>query len=74
MPIIDTGALNVAVDLARNVVAESLIAAPGQPVSIPVKLSEQLNAALTNAMLDDLLALRERERSVSVETLRLTLR
>ena len=73
MPIIDTGALELAADLARPVVAQSLNA-PGQAIPIPAKLSEQLNAFLSNAMLDDLLALRERERSVSLETLRLTVR
>lgn len=73
MPSFDTGALEFAVELAKDVVAQSL-GAPGQAVAIPAQLSEQLNAVLSNAMLDDLLALRERERSVSVETLRLTLR
>ena len=73
MPTIDTGALEFAVDLARPVVQQSLVA-PGQAVPIPAQLSEQLNAVLSSAMLDELLALRERERSVSLETLRLTLR
>jgi len=73
MPTIDTGALEFAVDLARPVVAQSL-SAPGQAIPIPAKLSEQLNAVLSNAMLDDVLALREKERSVSLETLRLTVR
>jgi hypothetical protein len=74
MLIVDAGALKFAVDLAKPVVAESLSAAPGEAVSIPPQLSEQLNAMLANAMLEDLLALRERERSVSLETLRMTVR
>lgn len=73
MPMIDTGVLEFAVDLVKPVVQQSL-AAPGQAVPIPARLSEQLNAVLSSAMLDDLLALRERERSVSLETLRLTVR
>ena len=73
MTVIDDGALKVAVDLARPVVAQSLSTA-GQAVPIPQQLSDQLNAALSNALLEDLLALRDRERSVSLETLRLTVR
>lgn len=73
MPIIDTGALEFAMDLARPLVAETL-AAPGQAVPIPALLRAKLNAALSNAMLEDVLALRERERTVPVENLRLTVR
>lgn len=49
-------------------------AAPGQAVPIPPQLTAKLNAVLSNAMLDDVLALRERERTVSIDDLRLTLR
>lgn len=73
MPIIDTGALEFAADLARPMVAQTL-AAPGQAVAIPQQLSVKLNELLSNAMLDDVLALRERERTVPVENLRLTVR
>jgi hypothetical protein len=73
MPILDTGALAFAVDLARPMVAQTR-AAPGQAVRIPTELSAQLNAVLSNAMLDDVLALRERERTVPDENLRLTIR
>lgn len=73
MPIIDTGALDFAVDLARPMVAQTL-AAPGQAVPIPKQLSAKLNELLSNAMLEDVLALRERERTVPVENLRLTVR
>lgn len=71
--LIDTGALEFAVDLARPLVAETL-AAPGQAVPIPAQLRAKLNAALSNAMLEDVLALRERERTVPVENLRLMVR
>jgi hypothetical protein len=73
MPMIDAGALEFAVDLAKQMVAESR-AVPGRAVPIPKELSAQLNAVLSNAMLDDVLALRERERTVPVENLRLTVR
>lgn len=73
MPNIDTGALAFAVDLARPMVAQTR-AAPGQAVPIPPELSAQLNELLSNAMLDEVLALRERERTVPVENLRLSVR
>lgn len=73
MPIIDTGALEFAAILAKPMVAQTL-AAPGQVVPIPEQLSKQLNELLTNAMLDDVIALRERERTVPVENLRLSVR
>lgn len=73
MPIIDSGALEFVVDLAKPMVAETR-AAPGQPVPLPKELSAQLYAVLSDAMLEDVLALRERERTVPVENLRLTIR
>lgn len=73
MPIIDAGALDFAVDLARPMV-EQTRAAPGKAVRIPTELGAKLNAVLYNAMLEDVLALRERERTVPVENLRLTIR
>ncbi len=73
MPTIDTGALKFAADLAGPMVAQTR-AAPGQAVPIPPQLTAKLNAVLSNAMLDDVLALRERERTVSIDDLRLTLR
>lgn len=73
MPIIDTGVLEFATDLARPMVEQTL-AAPGQAVQIPKQLSSRLNALLYNAMFDDVLALREQERTVPVENLRLTIR
>ncbi len=73
MPIIDNGALEFAADLARPMIAQTL-AAPGQAVPIPKQLSARLNELLSNAMLDDVLALRERERTVPVENLRLSVR
>lgn len=56
-----------------EVVRQSL-SSPGQAVAIPSDLSAQLNAALTNALVPEIMAVRARERSVSTETLRLTLR
>jgi hypothetical protein len=47
---------------------------PGKPVEIPQDISNYLNAVLTNALLPELLALRARERTVSTETLRMTVR
>lgn len=73
MPIIDAGALEFAVNLARPMVAQTR-AAPGQAIPIPPQLTAKLNAVLSNAMLEDVLALRERERTVAVDDLRLTLR
>lgn len=73
MLIIDTGALEFAADLARPMVEQTL-AAPGQAVPIPKLLSARLNELLSNAVLDDVLALREQERTVPVENLRLTIR
>lgn len=73
MPIIDAGALEFAVELAKPMV-EQTRAAPGQVVRIPKELGAQLNAVLYNAMLEDVLALRERERTVPAENLRLTIR
>ncbi|MCA0326399.1 MAG: hypothetical protein LCH89_12475 [Proteobacteria bacterium] len=73
MPIIDAGALEFVADLARPMVKQTL-RAPGQAVQIPEQLSAKLNELLSNAMLDDVLALRERERTVPVENLRLTVR
>jgi len=43
-------------------------------LTVPREVTLQLNAALSNAMLEDVLALRNRERSVSLEVLRMTLR
>jgi len=73
MPTIDAGALEFAVELAKPMV-EQTRAAPGHAVPIPQALSAQLNAVLSNAILDDVLALRERERTVPIENLRLTVR
>jgi hypothetical protein len=53
---------------------EQTRAAPGHAVPIPKELSVQLNAVLSNAIFDEVVALRERERSVPVENLRLTVR
>ena len=61
------------VALAEDVVLQSA-RTPGLGVRIPSELSGHLNAALTNLLLEDVLALRVRERSVSLDTLRLTLR
>ena len=47
---------------------------PGKPVEIPQAISDQLNARLTNALVPEILAVRARERTVSTETLRMTLR
>lgn len=65
MQVVDARALEFAVNLAKPVVEHSLSVAPGQTVPIPPRLSKELNAMLSSAMLDELLALRERERSVS---------
>ena len=73
MPMLDAGALDFAVHLAKPLI-EQTRAAPGQVVRIPQELAAQLNAVLYNAMLEDVLALRERERTVPVENLRLTIR
>ncbi len=73
MPMIDTGALEFAAELAKPMVEESR-ATPGRAVSIPKQLSSRLNELITNATLDDVLALRERERTVPIENLRLTVR
>jgi hypothetical protein len=73
MPIIDAGAVEFAVELAKPMV-EQTRAAPGHAVPIPKELSVQLNAVLSNAIFDEVVALRERERSVPVENLRLTVR
>lgn len=73
MPMIDSGALEFAVALAQPMVALTR-AAPGQAVPIPPQLASKLNAVLSNAMLEDVLALRERERTVAIDDLRLTLR
>ena len=64
-------------DLAQAVdkpMVEQTRAAPGHAVPIPKELSVQLNAVLSNAIFDEVVALRERERSVPVENLRLTVR
>lgn len=73
MPILDNGALVFAADLARPMIAQTL-ASPGQAIPIPTQLSARLNALLFNAMFDDMLALRERERTVPVENLSLSVR
>lgn len=73
MPIIDTGALEFAAALAKPMVAQTL-AAPGRAIAIPKQLSSQLHALLHNATINDVLALREQERNVSAEDLRLTIR
>ncbi|WP_457328956.1 hypothetical protein [Rhizobacter sp. P5_C2] len=73
MPNIDSGALEFAVDLGQSMVEQTL-AKPGQAVPIPPQLSAKLNELLSNAMLEDVLALRERERTVPIENLRLTVR
>ncbi len=73
MPTLDSGALEFASVLARPMVEASL-AAPGRAIAVPAQLCSQLNELLSNAMLEDVLALRERERTVPVENLRLTVR
>ncbi|MEZ5632422.1 MAG: hypothetical protein R3F09_17160 [Burkholderiaceae bacterium] len=73
MLILDSGALDFAVDLAKPMVAQTR-AAPGQAVPIPPQLTAKLNAMLEDAMFEDVLALRERERMVPADDLRLRLR
>lgn len=73
MLIIDVGALGFAANLARPMVEQTL-AAPGEAIPIPRQLSAKINELLSTAMLDDVLALREQERNVPVENLRLTIR
>lgn len=70
----DGDLLNAAQRAELAEVAKQGSRSPGKPVKIPQDISNHLNAVLTNALLPELLALRARERTVSTETLKMTLR
>ncbi|MBK0116115.1 MULTISPECIES: hypothetical protein [unclassified Delftia] len=71
---LDAGLPPSVLDGTRRVVEEFRQDPRKKDLTVPREVTLQLNAALSNAMLEDVLALRNRERSVSLEVLRMTLR
>lgn len=71
----NTGNLLEAMRQAKvDEVVQQTLRAPGRGVAIPPEVSDRLNAVLTNAVFPEMLAVRARERSISDEALRMTLR